>query len=96
MYAHAGASLTHTWTLQCTHVLVDDFSSITCEAVDSVVAKVPLVQCDWVEVSSHPLSCNSLSYFLAILMSVKAKILNCQCCIAKLYKKKKKKKLISS
>ncbi|CAA3014567.1 nijmegen breakage syndrome 1 [Olea europaea subsp. europaea] len=43
------ASLTHTWTLQCTHVLVDDFSSITCEAVDSVVAKVPLVQCDWVE-----------------------------------------------
>lgn len=44
-----GASLTHTWTLQCTHVLVDDFSSITCEATDSIMAKVPLVRCDWVE-----------------------------------------------
>ncbi|KAL2528130.1 Nijmegen breakage syndrome 1 protein [Forsythia ovata] len=44
-----GASLTHTWTLQCTHVLVDDLSSITCEAIESIVAKTPLILCDWIE-----------------------------------------------
>ncbi|KAK4480041.1 hypothetical protein RD792_013098 [Penstemon davidsonii] len=44
-----GASITRTWSLQCTHVIIDDFISINDEIIDAIVAKKPLVRFSWIE-----------------------------------------------
>lgn len=53
---YSGATITHNWSPDCTHVLVDDFMPVKEHAVDAIVAKKPLILQNWVEVHGHLLS----------------------------------------
>ncbi|KAJ8430089.1 hypothetical protein Cgig2_022691 [Carnegiea gigantea] len=44
-----GACVTHTWTTECTHVIVDPFMPEIEEIVDTIAAKKPLVLSTWLE-----------------------------------------------
>lgn len=46
----AGASITKKWSLNCSHVLVDDSFPLSDDLIDAIVARKPLVQYSWVEV----------------------------------------------
>ncbi|KAG5623014.1 hypothetical protein H5410_008232 [Solanum commersonii] len=46
-----GASITKKWSLDCSHVLVDDSFPLSDDLIDAIVARKPLVQYSWVEVS---------------------------------------------
>ncbi|XP_026659719.1 nijmegen breakage syndrome 1 protein isoform X2 [Phoenix dactylifera] len=45
-----GANITCTWSNECTHVLVDESSSITLELIEAILSKKPVVLSDWCEV----------------------------------------------
>lgn len=47
---YAGASLVHNWSMECTHVLVDDLTPLKEDLIDAIVAKKPLASYKWVEV----------------------------------------------
>ncbi|XP_059285571.1 nibrin homolog isoform X5 [Lycium ferocissimum] len=44
-----GATITKKWSLDCSHVLVDDSFPLTEDLIDAIVARKPLVQYSWVE-----------------------------------------------
>uniref|UniRef100_M1BI55 Nibrin n=1 Tax=Solanum tuberosum TaxID=4113 RepID=M1BI55_SOLTU len=46
-----GASITKKWSLDCSHVLVDDSFPLSDDLIDAIVARKPLVQYSWVEIS---------------------------------------------
>ncbi|KAJ8625237.1 hypothetical protein MRB53_033767 [Persea americana] len=45
-----GACITRDWNPSCTHVLVDESSSVSEELIDAIMAKKPVVTTDWVKV----------------------------------------------
>ncbi|KAL1566714.1 Mre11 complex subunit Nbs1 [Salvia divinorum] len=45
-----GASVTQAWTSRCTHMVIDDFTPINDEIINSIVARKPLVRFSWIEV----------------------------------------------
>lgn len=45
-----GASAIRNWSMECTHVLVDDIAPFNEDIVDAIVGKKPLVCHKWVEV----------------------------------------------
>ncbi|XP_042040288.1 nijmegen breakage syndrome 1 protein-like [Salvia splendens] len=45
-----GASVTQAWTSKCTHMVIDDFTPINDEIINSIVARKPLVRFSWIEV----------------------------------------------
>lgn len=51
----AGASITKKWSLDCSHVLVDDSFPLSDDLIDAIVARKPLVQYSWVEVFLYKL-----------------------------------------
>ncbi|XP_074275024.1 nibrin homolog [Silene latifolia] len=44
-----GAHVTHEWTTQCTHVIVDPFMPVTEGIIDAILSKKPLVLSTWLE-----------------------------------------------
>lgn len=50
---YEGASAIRNWSMECTHVLVDDITPLNVDVVDAIVGKKPLVCHKWVEVQSH-------------------------------------------
>ncbi|KAL5721343.1 Mre11 complex subunit Nbs1 [Ranunculus cassubicifolius] len=49
-----GARATHSWSAECTHVLVDEYTPITEDLVDAIVAQKPVILKSWLKVSlSH-------------------------------------------
>ncbi|KAK9678005.1 hypothetical protein RND81_11G181300 [Saponaria officinalis] len=44
-----GASVTHEWTTECTHVIVDPFMPVTDGIIDAIFSKKPLVLSTWLE-----------------------------------------------
>lgn len=48
-----GASAINNWSMECTHVLVDDITPFNENVVDAIVGKKPIVCHKWVEVQSH-------------------------------------------
>ncbi|KAG6385824.1 hypothetical protein SASPL_154705 [Salvia splendens] len=44
------ASVTQAWTSKCTHMVIDDFTPINDEIINSIVARKPLVRFSWIEV----------------------------------------------
>eukprot|EP01018_Ginkgo_biloba_P011690 Gb_19226 [translate_table: standard] len=45
-----GAYATEKWRAECTHLIVEDSSPITNDVMDAIVAKKPIVLCDWLQV----------------------------------------------
>uniref|UniRef100_A0A803LJT9 FHA domain-containing protein n=1 Tax=Chenopodium quinoa TaxID=63459 RepID=A0A803LJT9_CHEQI len=45
-----GACVSHEWTKECTHVLVDPFMPVTEEVIDIVLSKKPVVLSTWLEI----------------------------------------------
>ncbi|KAL3838775.1 hypothetical protein ACJIZ3_023366 [Penstemon smallii] len=60
-----GASITRTWSLQCTHVIIDDFISINDEIIDAIVAKKPLVKFSWIELIAGKTICTEIPSYLS-------------------------------
>ncbi|XP_020242196.1 nijmegen breakage syndrome 1 protein isoform X2 [Asparagus officinalis] len=52
-----GAQSSCSWNHDCTHVLVDESSSITADLLNAVVAKKPIVHIDWLKVLAEKKLC---------------------------------------
>ncbi|XP_052190209.1 nibrin homolog [Diospyros lotus] len=55
-----GASMTHIWSPDCTHVLVNQFMPLTEDLIDPFVAKKPFVLNEWVEVLAGKSICTEI------------------------------------
>ncbi|KAG9441956.1 hypothetical protein H6P81_017810 [Aristolochia fimbriata] len=45
-----GACATHKWNSECTHVIADEFSSVTDNLIDAISEKTPVVHTNWIKV----------------------------------------------
>ncbi|EYU30353.1 hypothetical protein MIMGU_mgv11b017672mg [Erythranthe guttata] len=48
-----GVDVSQIWTSKCTHMVIDDFTSMNDDIIDTIVAKKPLVRFSWIEVFLH-------------------------------------------
>ncbi|XP_070052098.1 nibrin homolog isoform X3 [Nicotiana tomentosiformis] len=55
-----GASITKKWSLDCSHVLVDDSFPLSEDLVDAIAARKPLVQYSWVELIAGKNICTDI------------------------------------
>ncbi|XP_055804111.1 nibrin homolog isoform X2 [Solanum dulcamara] len=55
-----GASITKKWSLNCSHVLVDDSFPLSDDLIDAIVARKPLVQYSWVELIAGKNICTNI------------------------------------
>ncbi|TMW83898.1 hypothetical protein EJD97_000519 [Solanum chilense] len=55
-----GASITKKWSLDCSHVLVDDSFPLSDDLIDAIVARKPLVQYSWVELIAGKNICTDI------------------------------------
>ncbi|WOG97469.1 hypothetical protein DCAR_0416809 [Daucus carota subsp. sativus] len=55
-----GASAIRNWSMECTHVLVDDIAPFNEDIVDAIVGKKPLVCHKWVEVIAESNICTEI------------------------------------
>lgn len=55
-----GASITKKWSLDCSHVLVDDSFPLCEDLIDAIVARKPLVQYSWVELIAGKNICTDI------------------------------------
>ncbi|XP_068646097.1 nibrin homolog [Aristolochia californica] len=55
-----GACATHKWNSQCTHVIADEFSSITDNLIDAISEKTPVVHTNWIKVLAEKIIRNEL------------------------------------
>ncbi|KAG8373550.1 hypothetical protein BUALT_Bualt11G0036200 [Buddleja alternifolia] len=55
-----GASVSRTWTSQCTHMVIDDFISISDQIIDAIVAKKDLVKFSWIELIAGKTICTEI------------------------------------
>ncbi|KAJ8549808.1 hypothetical protein K7X08_033515 [Anisodus acutangulus] len=55
-----GASITKKWSLDCSHVLVDDSFPLSEDLIDAIVARKPLVQYSWVELIAGKNICTDI------------------------------------
>ncbi|KAK4711517.1 hypothetical protein R3W88_006030 [Solanum pinnatisectum] len=55
-----GASITKKWSLDCSHVLVDDSFPLSGDLIDAIVARKPLVQYSWVELIAGKHICTDI------------------------------------
>ncbi|XP_057809293.1 nibrin homolog isoform X2 [Salvia miltiorrhiza] len=67
-----GASVTQAWTSRCTHMVIDDFTPINDEIINSIVARKPLVRLCWIELIAGKTFCteipSSLSHAPTLLL----------------------------
>ncbi|XP_058090282.1 nibrin homolog isoform X1 [Magnolia sinica] len=45
-----GGSATHTWNVECTHVIADESTSVTEDLINAILVQKPVVRGDWVKV----------------------------------------------
>ncbi|XP_042507822.1 nijmegen breakage syndrome 1 protein isoform X2 [Macadamia integrifolia] len=55
-----GACATHSWSPECTHVLVDESSQVKEDLIDAVVARKPVILSDWVEFIAEKSICTEI------------------------------------
>ncbi|KAA8547638.1 hypothetical protein F0562_004067 [Nyssa sinensis] len=55
-----GACITHNWSLECTHVLVDQSMALTENVIDAVVAKKPVILYNWIEFVAEKNICTEI------------------------------------
>lgn len=60
MITSIGASVIHNWSMECTHVLVDDITPLKEDLVDAIVAKRPLACYKWVEFIAEKNICTEI------------------------------------
>ncbi|KAL9152268.1 hypothetical protein ABFS82_11G110400 [Erythranthe guttata] len=55
-----GAGVSQTWTSKCTHMVIDDFTSMNDDIIDAIVAKKPLVRFSWIELIAGKTICTEM------------------------------------
>ncbi|KAF3641634.1 putative nibrin-like isoform 2 [Capsicum annuum] len=55
-----GARITKKWSLDCSHVLVDDSFPLNKDLIDAIVARKPLIQYSWVELIAEKNICTDI------------------------------------
>ncbi|KAL8034801.1 hypothetical protein ABFX02_12G054150 [Erythranthe guttata] len=55
-----GVDVSQIWTSKCTHMVIDDFTSMNDDIIDTIVAKKPLVRFSWIELIAGKTICTEM------------------------------------